>query len=237
MTILKKSEMLHPRLLVSITRESDEKKLEELFETYGVPIFYQCRGKGTAPSEMLDIFGLGGTTRLITMGFLPRHMMRELFCAFGKQLSYHKKGGGIAFSLPIKGLQMPILELMRERAGAAPAECEERTVQDMSEEKKQCYSLLWVSVKKGFSEEVVDVARAAGARGGTVLKGRRSNSEEVKSRLGISLADEQEFIMILVQKEKKSDIMAAISNACGLKSEAQGVVLSMPVEDIIGLQE
>ncbi len=232
MTILNSKETLSPRLLISITKLSDEKKLEELFERHGVPIFYQCRGKGTAPSEMLDIFGLGGTTRLITLGFLPKLQLRELFRSFEKQLSYHQKGGGIAFSVPIKGLQSPILELMREKAG----ENYERTESDMAEEKKPGFSMILVAVAKGYSEEVVDAARAAGARGGTVLRGRRSNSEEVSSRLGISLADEQEFVMIIVPKEKKGDIMAAISNVCGLKSDAQGVVLSMPVEDIIGLQ-
>lgn len=47
---------LFPRLVVFITRMEDEKKLEEVFDALHIPIFYQCRGKGTAPSEMLDIF-------------------------------------------------------------------------------------------------------------------------------------------------------------------------------------
>ena len=52
---------LVPRIVVAITRPEDEKNLEEIFAEQHVPIFYQCRGKGTAPSEMLDIFGLSGT--------------------------------------------------------------------------------------------------------------------------------------------------------------------------------
>ena len=67
-----------PRMVILITREEDKKKLEELFDSLHLPIFYQCRGKGTAPSEMLDIFGLSGTTRLISVGILPKYMVQEL---------------------------------------------------------------------------------------------------------------------------------------------------------------
>ena len=43
------------RFLVLVTRAEDEKRLEELLDNLRLPLLYQCRGKGTAPSEMLDI--------------------------------------------------------------------------------------------------------------------------------------------------------------------------------------
>ena len=49
-----------PRLLLTITREDDQRKLEELFDSINVPVCFQFRGKGTAPTEMMDIFGIGG---------------------------------------------------------------------------------------------------------------------------------------------------------------------------------
>lgn len=61
-----------PRLIVFITRPEDERKLEDIFDTMRIPICFQCRGQGTAPSELLDIFGLGGTTRIITIGVMPQ---------------------------------------------------------------------------------------------------------------------------------------------------------------------
>ena len=54
-----------PRLLLTITKEEDQRKLEELFDSMNVPVCFQFRGKGTAPSEMMDIFGMRGTTRLL----------------------------------------------------------------------------------------------------------------------------------------------------------------------------
>lgn len=63
------------------------------------------------------------------------------------------------------------------------------------------YALLWVSVKAGHGDEAVDAARKAGARGGTVLKGSRCSTEEASSFLGISIRDEQDFVMIVVPQE------------------------------------
>lgn len=98
------------------------------------------------------------------------------------------------------------------------------------------YTVIWVSVASGYSDEVIDAAREAGARGGTVIKGRRRNSEHVSQFLGISMQEEQEFVMIVIPREKKSAVMTAISQSCGLKSAAHGVVLSLPVEEVVGME-
>ena len=66
MAALQESNRFAPRMMVFITRLEDEKRLERLLEDLHIPILYQCRGKGTAPSEMLDIFGLSGTTRSLS---------------------------------------------------------------------------------------------------------------------------------------------------------------------------
>ena len=42
-------------------------------------------------------------------------------------------------------------------------------------------------------------------------------------------------VMIVVPDEKKTEVMSAINQACGLKTKAHGVVLSLPVDDAIGL--
>ena len=38
-----------------------------------------------------------------------------------------------------------------------------------------------------------------------------------------------------VENEQKIAIMQAISDACGIKSDAKGIVISLPIEDAIGL--
>ena len=54
--------------------------------------------------------------------------------------------------------------------------------------------------------------------------------------LGLSLQEEQELTMIVVPQEKKAAVMVAVSQACGLRTEAHGVVLSVPVDEVMGLE-
>ena len=159
------------RLLLSVTQAEDEHRVVEVLQKNGIPLCFEARAKGTAPSELLDAIGLGGTTRVLTAGLLPRANVPAVFGAINKALSYHKRGAGIAVTLPLTGVQNSILQLTAPADCAGPtAEKEEHTMKDHP------YALLWVSVKAGHGDEAVDAARKAGARGGTVLKGSRCRS-------------------------------------------------------------
>lgn len=233
------SQELSPRILISVTRAEENKKLEELFDRQNVHVCYQCRGNGTAPSEIMDIFGLGGTARLLTFGIMPKCRVKELLAIMNDKLLFKQKGKGIAFSIPVIGGQSVVLDMLNDKAlQEVEVQIKERAEKDMEEvQKKSEYCMILVSVASGYSDEVIDAARSAGARGGTVMKGRRRNSEALSQYFGVSMQDEQEFVMIVAAKEKKTKIMTAICNACGLRTPAHGIVLAFPVDEAIGLEE
>lgn len=230
---------LVPRIVVAITRPEDEKNLEEIFAEQHVPIFYQCRGKGTAPSEMLDIFGLSGTLRIVTIGVLPRLQVHTLFEQMSHQIQVRQRGRGIAFSVPLTGLQNAILDVLNaETREVLEQKIKERIDRDMSEtQQKSEFTIIWTSVVSGYSEDVMEAARTAGAKGGTILRGLRKNSEQASQFLGTPLHSEQEFVMIVTPKENKSAVMTAISDACGCRTDAHGIVFSLPVDEVMGLEQ
>lgn len=225
---------IHPRVLVMVTRVEDEKKLARVLDFLHIPIAFQCRGKGTAPSELMDILGFRGTTRLVTIAFRPRFLVHSLFDELERRLSFSRRGGGIAFTVPIIGMQGHMMQMLNEEA----RDMIEKRIEGAEEKMKETsgYSVIWVATENGFSDEVVDAARAAGARGGTVIKGRRKNSEKASLYFGVPIQEEQEFVMILVEKEKRTRVMTAISDACGLRTPAHGIVFSLPVDEVIGLE-
>lgn len=231
---IQNAKRMHPRMLITITRSEDQKKLEKVLDSLDIPVMYQCRGTGTAPSEIMDIFGLRGTTRQLTMSFLPKSQIPAAFDAFRKKLCFDQKGKGIAFTMIINGMQSPIYQLI----GEGIQDNEPGSIKKEDENMKQApeYSAIWVSVAGGYSDDVVDAARAAGARGGTVIKGRRRNAERISQYFGASMQDEQDFVMIIVPHDKKAEIMSAITASCGLKTKAHGVVISMPIDEVLGLE-
>ena len=103
--------MISPRVMVSIMRIEDEKKLEDVFEMLHIPIYYQCRGKGTAPTEIMDIFGLCGTTKLITIGILPKLMIKGALKLMEEKLLLRQKGRGIAVIVPLTGIPVSYTHL------------------------------------------------------------------------------------------------------------------------------
>ena len=89
------SKKLCPRMLISVVHAENIKKMDESLEELQIPVFYRCRGKGTASSEMMDIFGLRGTARILTISFLPKSRVKEVFACMENHMCFRKRGGGI----------------------------------------------------------------------------------------------------------------------------------------------
>jgi len=229
---------LAPRMVLIITNHEYRRKLEQTFQNFRIPIYYQCQGHGTAPSEMLDIFGLSGSGRLLTIGLLPKFLVRDLLDALQQRIPLHKRGGGIVLTIPITGLQRPMLQLLNDQMRETiEQKIEERVDSDMSDMQTSAgYTAIWVALSNGYSSDAIDAARSAGAMGGTILKGRRQNSKRISQKLGISMQEEEEFVVIVTPREKKAAVMNAISDACGLRTDAHGIILSLPVDEVIGLE-
>jgi nitrogen regulatory protein PII len=97
------------------------------------------------------------------------------------------------------------------------------------------YSLLIAIVQRGFCESVIMAAQQAGAKGGTVLHGRGTGSSDASKVWGITIEPEKDIVLILTEKSIRKDIMKAIYKEAGLTTEGKGIVISLPVEDIIGI--
>ena len=97
------------------------------------------------------------------------------------------------------------------------------------------YELIFCIINAGFADTVMFAARKAGASGGTILKGRGIAGREAQEQFKINIQPEKEIVMILCRQEDKMNIMKAIADSCGMKSEAQGLVISLPVETVVGL--
>lgn len=88
---------------------------------------------------------------------------------------------------------------------------------------------LYIIVNAGFADEVVEIARQAGAGGGTVINARGSGPVH-KSIMGITVDTEKEIILSIVSGDAVDNIIAAIQEKAGLKSPANGICFIMPVE-------
>ena len=97
------------------------------------------------------------------------------------------------------------------------------------------YEVILAIVNSGFADDVMEVAREQGARGGTILNARGVAKEEAAAFFGITLHSEKEIVMIVVPKEIKENVLNAIYKEMGMAKKAQGIAFSLPVTDTAGL--
>ncbi len=186
---------------------------------------YLTHGFGAADSEMLDYLGLGENKKVVAMSFVADDRVMSLYEVFNKKLSLMEAGKGIAFTVPLSGASAAAFALN----GTKP-EKEENT--EMIDSK---YELIITIVNRGGFDAVKEAAKAAGARGGTLLHGLGLGGAEAEKFLGISIQPEKDVVFIVVPKEDREKVMNNILETAGLLTENRGICFSLPVDTALGL--
>ena len=97
------------------------------------------------------------------------------------------------------------------------------------------HEVIFAIVNSGFAEDVMDVARELGVRGGTILNARGVAREDAAAFFGITLHAEKEILMMVVEKELRDTVLNAIYKEMGMAKKAQGIAFSLPVSEAVGL--
>lgn len=218
------------RLLCLITSPKMAKKAAEMFGDEDFPFLYQLNAKGTATSEVMDILGLGSAEKRMLICLADKKAADGMLLKLHKALKIGTVNSGIAFTIPLAAASKILFRMLGETAQAEKDGKEQRTVSDKQK------AIVVAVVNLGYSEEVMTAARAAGAGGGTVVHSRSLN-EENAARLGAGMTEEKDIVMIAAGPDNKLAIMQAISEKCGIRSEAKGTVFSLPIDSVIGLSD
>ena len=91
------------------------------------------------------------------------------------------------------------------------------------------YELIVCIVNAGFSQNVAAAATKAGAKGGSVVKGRGTANPEAEEFFNISIQPNKEVVLILVTADIKDAVMRSIYKESGLTTDGQGIAFSLPV--------
>lgn len=230
------------RLLVLITTPKLAEKAAGMFKKGALPVQYIFHGEGTASSEIMDMLGLGSIDKNVLISTLSKHLADILLDKLNTELRLNSANSGVAFTMPLTGANHLILRMLMQNPGEHPNFKENEEVAKMAEKKMEevkaeqtRHVLIAAIVNRGFSGDVMSAARAAGVKGGTVIQSRRIGAEEITSFWGLSVQEEKEIVMIIAETENKVKIMKSIGESCGMHSEAKGIVLSLPIDSVVGI--
>lgn len=99
---------------------------------------------------------------------------------------------------------------------------------------KDC-SLIIAIVNRGYSDNVLQSAKQAGAEGATIINARGNSIHETDTVLGVNIQPEKEVVMIIVRKPLRKKVMREICKTSGLAEEGQGLCFSVPVDEVGGI--
>ncbi len=219
------------KLLVGAVASADAAEVTEICNRFGAALSYSFEAFGTARTAVLDYLGLGDTSRRVIFSLIPDSAERAILEGIQKEMELYLVGKGICFTLPLTGVSSIVANGLLK---AAPKDKTSGRESGMNEETRR-YDLIIAAMESGFADEAMNAARAAGAAGGTLIHATTLNNRKAEQLIGITLQQETEILMILTKREGKLSIMRAIQEAAGLKTDAGGVLFSLPVDNLIGV--
>lgn len=188
---------------------------------------------GTAQEKMLDLLGVEQTEKIMLQAIVNHETKAKLMKGFVSDMGINMVGNGIAVSIPIDGIGdesgMNYLLEGQEKC------CNEVNEMDNGVNDAQ-YALVIAITRGGYAEMVMDAARKVDVKGGTVVHGKGIGDDFSAKFFGISIASEMELVYIVTKRKNKDELVNAINQYAGMKTEVNTAVLTLPVEDVVGLR-
>ena len=144
-------------MMVTITNRNKRKDFRTFFKEYGLPVFLETIGRGTAQSEVLDYFGLEESEKLLFLAIVTGETWKKLRRGLITKMLIDVPGTGVSFIVPLssvggrKTLQFLVNEQKFEKE-------EETAMKDTD------YELLVAIANQGYIDTVMDAARVSKSR-------------------------------------------------------------------------
>ena len=175
-------------------------------------------GRGTASNSVLQLLGLGDTSKDITMNIVSSSIAKEVCKKIEEVCSDKKTHFGVLFTINISSFK---------KSGKA----EEKDDNNEGDQCMEKYEAINIIVNKGYAEDAMAAARKAGAGGGTIIGARGTAREGDATFFGVEIVPEKEMLMILVPQEKKEEVLKAVSSLSCFEKAGSGIIFCNSVEE------
>ncbi len=212
--------------LLSITERGKGKKLIEMLDKQSITVHLHCVGFGTASSDMMDILGLDSNDKDVVISLAAYSAVERLAETLGDEFANKRNLSGLLMILSPDAVG----RLMSAIIVHNTPESDEKGANPKAMESTHKFSLVLIAVNQGYSEKVMQTAKRAGATGGTVIRARMDDSDIIEHAIGMNVHSEKEIVSILAPDNVRNKILEDVNSEFGLRSEANGIVFSLPVE-------
>ena len=210
------------KLLIGIVPHDSGELITDAAKSAGAGGGTIVMGRGTASNGVLQLLGLGDTSKDIVYIIIKDQIKSAVYEAIIKT-SEKKAHFGVMFTLDTPGFI---------RAGhLAESDVSEKSEGEETMKAENNYQMINVIVNKGYAEDAMAAARKAGAGGGTIIGARGTAKEDDAAFFGMKIVPEKDMLMILVPASKKDDIVNAITALPCFAEAGSGIVFCNEAQD------
>ena len=186
-------------------------------------------GRGTASNSVLQLLGLGDTSKDITMNIVDDSLAPQVCKSIEETCADKKSHFGVLFTINVSDFaRAGNAEKSKVKADADQATTSEEKTGDSNMEK---YEAINIIVNKGYAEDAMAAARKAGAGGGTIIGARGTAKEGDSTFFGVEIVPEKEMLMILVPQDKKEAVVNAVSSLSCFEKAGSGIIFCQNAHD------
>lgn len=198
-----------------VVKQSQTEIFEEFFEDNDITEIVKIKAKSVKKNFFLNLLNLSDQPKTLFLFMTKEIYVKKLETLCHNVLTY--KDSGIL--VKIKGEK----DLMKEK--------------EMPKAKKPKNSKLIVTIlKSGFTELVLDIAKAYEISGATILNAKGIGKSH-STFLGIDIDSEREVVLIATTEEIEKKLQTEIKKAMIKNKPVNGISFSLPLEDFIKFNE
>ena len=97
------------------------------------------------------------------------------------------------------------------------------------------FKKITVIVNRGMADDVMDIARESGARGGTILHGKGTGTKNAAKLFGMEVEPEKELVLIIVPTEIEEKVVKNLYNNLEMQNSGNGILFVEDITDVRGI--
>ena len=213
-------------VICCVVNNGDASKLMKFASKYEIQGATVSIGRGSVNNRLLKFLQLDEVRKEIVNMIVDSSIATKVLQGISEYMEFEKQNHGIAFSHAVSGVSVK-----GKRYDSIDSDNTK-----LSEVSDTMYNAIHVIVEKGNAEDVIEAAKAAGARGATIVNARGSGAEEAKKFFSLEIEPEKEKIFIIAKVELKDAIVEAINQHLEIEKPGKGIVYVLDVKEAYGLQ-
>ncbi|CDZ75153.1 nitrogen regulatory protein P-II [Peptoniphilus sp. ING2-D1G] len=219
--MIDESTIMNLELIRVIVNEGKASKILKFARDNGLRGGTILLAQGTASNTILDFLGLTEVRKEVVYLIQEREKNTTFLKKLSDTFNIEKPNQGIIFTTDIIGFY-----------GTKEITCP----MILHDEKGDLmYHLITIIVDKGKAENVIDAAKEAGSKGGTIINARGSGIHETAKIFNFEIEPEKEMILILSEADTTQDIVDSIRRKTDIEQPGKGIIFIQNVNKTYGL--